>query len=530
MANDTVITKKVPAKDKLILCRLHCRKVWASANLPGLSEVFTRFESASIIGGNTAKTDTDRFSYWAADPKDVFEFRAGQKDPFGKLQRALAKYELEKDCKSSLPKGIFRGGWIGYFSYELGRYIERLPATTIDDIGVPLIRLCFYDRFIAYDHIEESFWLIALQLPGDIEGPEDKLAALERLLAESQRICVPKPAPADLDKIDFSRFRSNMDKNYYLRTVEKIKKYIYDGEVYQINFSQRFECDYDARPIELYHWQNHYNPSPYASYIDGGGFHIVSASPEMFITIADDLIRTKPIKGTRRRIIETAPKNSWPVTDKSMGGSLKRSLGMVPKPSPKPSALRLPPSKLGLTERLHAKQINAKNFNELLHSEKEQAELNMIIDLERNDVARICRPGTRTVVQSRTIETYPTVFHAVATVAGQLREEITFCDALKALFPGGSITGAPKIRSMEIIDETEPTARGVYTGSIGFIGIDGSACLNIAIRTIIIKDQKAYAQAGGGIVADSDPEAEWAETIVKARALLAGINSVTHRA
>jgi len=175
---------------------------------------------------------------------------------------------------------------------------------------------------------------------------------------------------------------------------------------------------------------------------------------------------------------------------------------------------------------LQARQINARNFNELLNSEKEQAELNMIIDLERNDIARICRPGTRSVVQPRTIETYPTVFHAVATVAGRLREEINFCDVLKALFPGGSITGAPKIRSMEIIDETEPTARGVYTGSIGFIGIDGSACLNIAIRTIIIKDWKAYAQAGGGIVADSEPEAEWAETIVKARALLAGINSV----
>ncbi|MHC4912733.1 MAG: chorismate-binding protein [Planctomycetota bacterium] len=134
--------------------------------------------------------------------------------------------------------------------------------------------------------------------------------------------------------------------------------------------------------------------------------------------------------------------------------------------------------------------------------------------------------GTRHVAQPRTIESYPTVFHAVATVAGELREEITFCDVLGAMFPGGSITGAPKIRSMEIIDETEPTARGVYTGSIGFIGIDGSACLNIAIRTIIINNQKAYVQTGGGIVADSEPEAEWAETITKARALLAGINAV----
>jgi para-aminobenzoate synthetase component 1 len=172
-----------------------------------------------------------------------------------------------------------------------------------------------------------------------------------------------------------------------------------------------------------------------------------------------------------------------------------------------------------------AKQINARNFEQLVNSEKEQAELNMIIDLERNDVARICKAGTRPVAQPRTIENYPTVFHAVATVAGELREEITLCDVLGAMFPGGSITGAPKIRSMEIIAETEPTARGVYTGSIGFIGVDGSMCLNIAIRTIIMKDQKAYAQTGGGIVADSDPEAEWQETITKARALLAGITA-----
>ena len=479
-----VVAGTAATNGRRIVCRLRCREIRASANLPGLCEVFARLESASILGGNSARADAGRFSYWSAQPKEILEFGAGPADPFGKLQRALAKYKLEKDSESDLPKGIFRGGWIGYFSYELGRYIEKLPAAAIDDIGLPLIRLCFYDRFIAYDHQEESFWLIALDLPDDAEEPEEKLTALEDLLAESQRIRVPQPATADLDNIDFSSVRSNMDKNYYLRTVEKIKRYIYDGEVYQINFSQRFECDYDTRAIELYHWQNRYNPSPCASYIDAGNFHIVSASPEMFITITDGVIKTKPIKGTRPRLNESTK-----------------------------SALR-------------AKQTNARNFNELLGSEKEQAELNMIIDLERNDVARICRPGTRSVVQPRTIETYPTVFHAVATVAGRLRDEITFCDVLKALFPGGSITGAPKIRSMEIIDETEPTARGVYTGSIGFIGIDGSACLNIAIRTIIIKDQKAYAQAGGGIVADSDPEAEWAETIVKARALLAGINSV----
>ena len=271
-----------------------------------------------------------------------------------------------------------------------------------------------------------------------------------------------------------------MSREYYLDKFEKIKRYIYDGDVYHINFSQRFECDYQASPIDLFHWQNHYNPSPYAAYIDTGSSQIVSASPEMFITIKDGIINTKPIKGTRPRVSETG----------------------------------------------QGEKINAKYFDELVQNEKEQAELNMIVDLERNDVARICQPGTRKVVQPRTIETYPTVFHAVAKVAGKLRKEITFCDILRAMFPGGSITGAPKIRSMEIIDETEPTARGVYTGSIGYIDLDGSVCLNIAIRTIIIKGQTAFAQTGGGIVADSDPDAEWNETITKARALLAGIKAV----
>ncbi len=509
MTDKTVMKKKVAGCDKSILCRLHYKKIRASVDLPALSEMFSRLKSPSILGGNPAKADADRFSYWAAEPKEVFEFKAGQKEPFGKLREILAKYKLQQDTRlktqdsrlrtqdsrlktqdsrPELPKGIFCGGWIGYFSYELGRYIEKLPETTIDDLQMPLIQLCFYDRLIAYDHIEGTFWLIALQLPSDSEKPQDKLAALEQLLTESQKIHISQTGPADLDNIDFSLIRCNMDKEYYLRTIEEIKRYIYDGEVYQINFSQRFECDYDTRPIRLYHWQNYYNPSGYAAYINGGSFHIVSASPEMFITIDDGLIQTKPIKGTRRRINETARKNS------------------------------------------HAKQTNTKNFNELLYSEKERAELNMIIDLERNDVAKICKPGTRKVIQPRTIESYPTVFHAVATVAGQLRKEITFCDILKAMFPGGSITGAPKIRSMEIIDETEPTARGVYTGSIGFIGIDGCACLNIAIRTIIITNRKAFAQTGGGIVADSDPQAEWDETITKARALLAGIESVMRRA
>jgi len=516
------MTTQIVAKtDKHIPCKLHYKKACISADLPALSELFTGRKLPSILGGNTAKAEADGFSYWAAEPKEAFEFHAGQKDPFEKLRKALDKYKLAEDfdvdsrsfdCAqyrfrgndkneevlryaqndkyiNDLPKGIFRGGWIGYFSYDLGRYIEPTAFTgqeaVVDDLKMPLVRLCFYDRLIAYDHIEGAFWLIALQLPKDSEKPEEKLAALEQVLVESRKVRVPLLVSGDIDNVDSSQIRSNMDKNYYLRMVEKIKKYIYDGDVYQINFSQRFECDFITRPIDLFHWQNHYNPSGYAAYIDGRNFHIVSASPEMFITIQDGIIKTKPIKGTRPHLNETGHPQ--------------------------------------------VKQTNAKNFSDLLFSEKEQAELNMIIDLERNDVAKICEPGTRKVIQPRTIETYPTVFHAVATVGGQLRDDVTFCDVLKAMFPGGSITGAPKIRAMEIINQTEPTARGVYTGSIGFIGIDGSVCLNIAIRTVIIAAKNAFVQTGGGIVADSEPEAEWQETLTKARSLLAGIYSVQQR-
>jgi len=464
------------AKNKSACCRLYYKNISRPVNITALSQLYSKLKFPAILGGNPS---VSRFSYWAAEPKEIFEFYSDDKNPFGKLSKIIRKYKLNENYENDLPKGIFCGGWIGYFAYELGRFIEKIPHKTIDDLKTPLIRLCFYDKALCYDYAEETFWLIAIQLPDDTESPDEKLKNLEQWLAESEKISVAPSAAANLETIDFSQMRSNMCQLYYRRAVEKIKRYIYDGDVYQVNFSQRFECDCTAKPIDLFHWQNQYNPSPYSAYIDAGQFQIVSASPEMFVTITGRTIETKPIKGTRPR---TSDEN-----------------------------------------------LNKKYFEELTGSVKEQAELNMIIDLERNDMARICIPGTRMVSQPRTIETYPTVFHAVATVAGKLRDENTICDILKAMFPGGSITGAPKVSSMKIIDETEPTARGVYTGSIGFLGIDGTASLNIAIRTIIIANQKAYAQTGGGIVADSDADAEWNETLTKARALLAGIKSVQQK-
>ena len=467
------MTTATITKSKNIFCRLSCKKISAHVNLSAVSKVFANLKNPSIIGANSARKNNARFSYWVANPLEIFEFNYRQKQPFIKLQKTLNKYILENNTTHTLPKGIFTGGWIGFFSYDLGRYIENIPDNVTDDLKMPLIRLCFYDKLIAYDHHKDRFWLIVLEHGNDNETVQQKFSCLENLLAIASEINPMLPPAGDLENIDFSNIKCNMDKDYYLTAIKKIKKYILDGDVYQINFSQRFQCDYNSNPIELFNWQNHYNPSEYSAYIDSGTFQIVSASPEMFITIKDRNISTKPIKGTRPRTGKEA--------------------------------------------------LDYQNYNELLNSLKEQAELNMIVDLERNDLARICIPGTRKVIQPRTIETYPTIFHAVATVAGKLRADISFCDILKAMFPGGSITGAPKVSSMEIIDETEPTARGVYTGSIGLIGLDGNISLNIAIRTIITKDNKAYTQTGGGIVADSDPQDEWNKTITKARALLAGI-------
>ncbi len=474
-------TATLPIEPKIPICRLHRRKQNIDIDLSSLSEVISNLPDAAILGGNPSKAEADGFSYWMALPKETFEFCTGEKKPLEKLQRILKGLDSRfRGNDNGLPRGIFTGGWVGCFSYDLGRYIEPSAFinnhATKDDLSLPLIRLCFYDRLIAYDHRRGDFWLLALQLANDTEKPDEKLAQMQGWLAKAQNITVTPPPPADLDNIDFSKIRCNISREYYSNALDKIKRHIYDGDVYQINFSQRFDCAYLARPIDLFHWQNCHNPSPYSAYIDAGPFQIVSASPEMFITTKDRTISTKPIKGTRPRVGRTS--------------------------------------------------VDSEDFNELLTSEKEKAELNMIIDLERNDVARICKPGTRKVTQPRTIEACPTVYHAVATVAGELRDDVNFCDILKAMFPGGSITGAPKIRAMRIINETEPTARGIYTGSIGYIGLDGSVSLNIAIRTIIIKNKTAYTQTGGGIVADSDPQAEYDETLVKARALLAGIAAV----
>ena len=457
-------------------CRLVSKKVSLQIELQKLVQYFSSLANPSIFGGAEFNCERNRYSYFAAEPAEVFEIFAGEGEPFEKLKTILKKYSLD-DIKGL--ENIFTGGWVGFFSYDLNRFLENVPVCGADDVELPLIRLCFYDKVICFDHLRNHFYLFAVELPGDEKSGEEKIARLQEILnraADIKEAFISKPC----DNFDISQFKSNMTKGYYLDALAKVKKYIYDGDVYQINFSQRFSAEFNCEPYKLFLWQNKFNPSPYSVYIDGGDWQIVSASPELFININNGIITTCPIKGTRPRTLNTA--------------------------------------------------LDEKNYNELVESEKEKAELDMIIDLERNDLGRICQAGTIKVTARRDIEAFSTVFHAVSTIQGRLREKKDFVECLKAIFPGGSISGAPKISAMKIINELEPTARGLYTGCIGWLDLRGKACLNIAIRTIIIRDNIAYAQTGGGIVADSDAESEWNETLIKAKALLAGINRVQRRA
>ena len=406
-----------------------------------------------------------------AEPREVLDVRAEDGKPLEKLAVALAGYRLEEG--DELPAdGIFCGGWAGYFSYDLGRFIERIPQTAKDDLQMPVIRLGFYDKLICCDRVDGRGWMIVLQTDGD--DVESKFMWLQTRLKGATEAKVKTWPPAV--KTDLTKLRSNVTREQYFDALARIKKYIWDGEFYQINLSQRFERPFQGKAMDLFQWQGRNNPCPYAAFINADRFKVVSASMEMFVAIQGRRIWTRPIKGTRPRLAGDDA-------------------------------------------------ANMKNRRELEVSAKEQAELNMIIDLERNDLGRICDYGSIRVEQPRSIEEYPTVFHALATVGGRLREGVGFCDVLRAMFPGGSITGAPKIRAMEAIEELEPTRRGLYTGSIGYIGLDGNVCLNIAIRTIIISGGVAYAQSGGGIVADSVPQAEWDETLTKVMALAAGLEA-----
>jgi para-aminobenzoate synthetase component I len=364
----------------------------------------------------------------------------------------------------------FQGGMIGFLGYDLAPLIERLPRRIARDSVMPDIRMALYDTAVIVDRGTGHVVLWGWDLTGEGRPATERRCrlwreALDRGLRSSPTIQRSSLGPST----------SPFDRPTYLATVGRALDYIAAGDIFQVNVSQRFTARGHPEPLDLYLQLKTESPAPFAAFLQWDDLAVVSSSPESFFHTRGDLLVTRPIKGTR-------PRGRDSVSDARLAA-------------------------------------------ELIASPKDRAELIMIVNLERNDLGRVCRYGSVRVRDSFVGESFAQVHHLVATVEGRLQPEIGPIDVIRAVFPGGSITGAPKIRAMEIIDELEPNRRGVYTGAIGYFSRGGSSAFNIAIRTILVEGERASFQVGGGIVADSSPEAEYEETLAKGRGLLAVLES-----
>ena len=424
-----------------------------------------------------------RYSFVAADPFDYLEVPPDGVDGLGELGRRTSC--MEAATIAGLPP--FQGGAAGLFSYDLGRQLETLPPPAIDEFRVPALAVGLYDVVVAFDHVEDRGWIISQGLP-ETDPDHRRRRAGERLeevrawlsapLSE-QRVTHPRTRIAAVTSHELAPqhavrgldgLTSNFSEADYLRAVERAIEYIFAGDVFQVNLAQRLLYPARDDSVSLYLRLRRRNPAPFAGYFDLGDVQVVSSSPERFLRVRDRLVETRPIKGTR-------PRSARPEADHLAG-------------------------------------------EELRQSEKDRAENVMIVDLLRNDLSRVCRAESVYVSQLCGLETYEYVQHLVSAVCGELCDECTPIDLVRAAFPGGSITGAPKVRAMEIIAELEPTARGAYCGSLGYLGFDGSLDLSILIRTITAGRGWWQAPVGGGIVAQSVPRQEYEETWDKAEGLI----------
>ena len=387
-------------------------------------------------------------------------------DPFEALREILRAFRVD-DGHDDWP---LTSGGIGYLGYELGRHIEQLPCTAVDDQGLPDLHFAFYRTLLLHEHRTGRTRAASLQVAGDPLG-----ASAQQNIDDVRAAILDAPGmdPAEAPFVCRPPV-SNFTREAYLESVSRIIRYIIDGDIYQANLSQRFSTEYGGDPYDLFCRLFRINPAPFFAYLDPGDFQVISSSPERFLNVSGSRVETRPIKGT-------APRVSDPATDRQTAEGL-------------------------------------------LASEKDSAELSMIVDLLRNDLGKVCRFGSVEVGEHKRLEAYTNVHHLVSIVTGELRPEMDRIDLIRAAFPGGSITGCPKIRSMEIIDALEPNTRGVYTGAIGYIGFDGSMDLNIAIRTSILKESRLTFNVGGGIVYDSSPESEYEETLHKAASIMEAIS------
>lgn len=377
--------------------------------------------------------------------------RTLEADPFQVLQTTLQRYRVEEERDAPFPCGAF-----GYLSYDLKDLVETLPSLAKDDLELPHMLVGFYDQVVCLHPERKEAWVV--------EAVERRPAAIPPgAYREKFGIPVLSGGETPAGPLEFS-----MDKPAYHQAVRKIRDYIVAGDVYEVNFSQRLTARKGISHMDAYRKMRDRSKAWYSSLFLFGNRGLLSVSPEEYLTVRGDRVRTRPIKGTRPR-------------------------GATPE---KDAALK----------------------DELWNSPKDDAELAMVVDLERNDLGRVCEYGSVVVREPKVIETHETVLHLSATVEGKLRPKTGVADLLRAVFPGGSVTGAPKIRAMQIIEETERVKRGPYTGAIGWFGFDGSISLAMGIRTVIADDRRFHYSTGGAIVYDSDPEQEYEECLVKAAA------------
>lgn len=425
-----------------------------------------------------------RYSFLGCDPRAIVTFKDGEltiseddaetvmasDDPFGAIETYLSRYrapELEE-----LPP--FIGGAVGLFGYDLVRWVEELPPPKPDDLDLPDMAFMISDSIVIFDHLKHSILLLANVFTEDEQGLKAAYdEACSRVRALKELLLEPLPRPVRHRRKELAAPTSNFRRKDFEAVVETVKEYIFAGDTFQTVPSQRFQIDTQLSPFGIYRGLRTVNPSPYMYFIRFADFSLVGSSPEPLIKVNHGRVETRPIAGTR-------PRGATPEEDKRLA-------------------------------------------DELLADAKERAEHIMLVDLGRNDLGRVCVPGSVDVVDLMRIEYYSHVMHIVSVVVGKLKDGMKATDALRAAFPAGTVSGAPKIRSMEIIDELEPSKRGPYAGAIGYLSYNGELDTCICIRTIVVKGETAYVQAGGGIVADSVPAKEYEETRSKARALFSAI-------
>ncbi|MEX1054966.1 MAG: anthranilate synthase component I [Rhodothermales bacterium] len=385
---------------------------------------------------------------------------------FRVVQEELDRYVEVKI--SGIPR--FSSGAVGYLGYDAVRLLEHLPDEPRDDLGIPDAVWCFYDTFVAFDHVKHQLILMADAFVERGEDPAEAFArAMKRiglLEAELSDTLIQSPEPVTI--LD-ERMESNFEKSEYEAAVEKTKEYIYEGDIFQAVISQRFSMPFTGDRLNLYRALRQVNPSPYLFFLNFDDFALIGSSPEVLVRVEDGVAEVLPIAGTRPR---------------------------------------------GLTD-----EEDDRLELDLLDDPKERAEHLMLVDLGRNDLGRVCRYGSVSVDRYAYVERYSHVMHIVSSVSGELDNRRGVMDVLAACFPAGTVSGAPKVRAMEIIDELEPTKRGAYAGAVGHVDYSGNMDTCIAIRTMLVRDNRIYVQAGAGIVADSDPQREYEETVNKARAL-----------